>query len=194
MGAAAESVCSGRIRRADGAGRVRQSGTKTCAAFAVFHAKCLEFAPELDVAHSFHLVPSHRLRQVCTSTVQRSRLIQPDQRTLLFECMRGKQRHSGFLWSCPGFSITEVAVRSMFGTGRRLRQSRCVAFRMIWGVELAPETVRSQIGLAMSANIPPEESRRVNTKCWRQVAVTLCLLGRLGIVRLWLLSRQKSLS
>ena len=117
--------------------------------------------------------------------LQRSRLIQMDQRTLLFECLRGKQRHlrAGFLWSCPRFSITEVDFGGMFLEALQKLEKpeavKCVGFRAISGEELAPQAVRSQIGLAMSAILPPAESRRVSSKCWRQVPVTLSLLGGL---------------
>ena len=117
--------------------------------------------------------------------LQRSRLIQLDQRTLLFECLRGKQRHlrAGFLWSCPRFSITGVDFGGMFLEAlmklEKPEAVKCVAFRVISGEELAPQAVRSQIGLAMSEVLPPAESRRVSSKCWRQVPVTLSLLGGL---------------
>ena len=47
---------------------------------------------------------------------QCSRLTRLDERTMLFDCLRGKQRHlrAGFLWSCPRFSLTGVDFGGMF--------------------------------------------------------------------------------
>ena len=110
--------------------------------------------------------------------VQRSRLVQLDQRTMLFECVRGKQR------TCPRFSIAEsVDFGGMFLEALQKQSCpsliQCVAFRATSGEEIAPSAVRSVVGLAMSAVLPPEEACKVSSKCWRQVPVTLSLLGGL---------------
>ncbi|CAE7608114.1 unnamed protein product [Symbiodinium sp. CCMP2592] len=56
---------------------------------------------------------------------------------------------------------------------------KCVGFRVTSGEELKPQAVRSQVCLAMSSLLPPAESRRVSSKSWRQIPVTLSLLGGL---------------
>ena len=117
--------------------------------------------------------------------VQRSRRIQLDQRTMLFECVRGKQGRlrAGFLWSCPRFSITDCDFGGMFlealSRQDKPELKKCVAFRVTSGEELKPQAVRSQVCLAMSCLLPPAESRRVSSKSWRQIPVTLSLLAGL---------------
>ena len=95
-----------------------------------FMRKRLHFAPDISFARTFRPAKSgalgHGAKQApgggppeqecqvsgCVRFVhaQCTRLTRLDERTMLFDCLRGKQRHlrAGFLWSCPRFSLTGV--------------------------------------------------------------------------------------
>ena len=119
--------------------------------------------------------------------VQRSRLIRMDGYTMYFECTRGKQRslRAGFLWSAPRFGIAEDTDfgAAFVGAIEALpaKSSPCsVAFELGTGAELGPATIRSIVQLAMASLMYSGEVRKVSSKSWRELPVTLGFLAGLG--------------
>ena len=60
----------------------------------------------------------------------------------------------------------------------KLELKKCVGFRVTSGEELKPQAVR-QVCLARLSLLLPAESHRDSSKSWRQIPVTLSLLGGL---------------
>eukprot|EP00435_Cladocopium_sp_Y103_P062829 s1013_g24.t1 len=112
--------------------------------------------------------------------IQRSRLLQMTECSLIWECTRGKQRlrRCGFYWACPRYSTFDghdfgqafVNLPPTFGA---------IAFQLSDRVEIPHRVAKSQVALALTTEVAPEDLKRITSKSWRQLSVTWSFLSEL---------------
>ena len=115
--------------------------------------------------------PAHRLLKVTTHT-------------MVFECLRGKQRgrRAGFQWSCPR---SAASLDADFGDAfiRAIAQQplefASIAFHAETGQELSSAVCRTKVHNVLAGVLHPEDIALLSGKSWRQVGVTWGFLAKL---------------
>ena len=116
--------------------------------------------------------------------IQRSRLLKVTASTMLFECLRGKQRgrRAGFQWTCPRHAVTSDAD---FGeaffrvVAQQPFEFACIVFHVGTGQELPSAVCRTKVQHVLAGVLRQEDIALLSSKSWRQVGVTWSFLSRL---------------
>ena len=116
--------------------------------------------------------------------IQRSRLLKVTAHTMVFECLRGKQRgrRAGFQWSCPRAA---ASLDADFGDAfiRAIAQQplefASIAFHAETGQELPSAVCRTKVQHVLAGVLHPEDIALLSGKSWRQVGVTWGFLAKL---------------
>eukprot|EP00435_Cladocopium_sp_Y103_P050896 s279_g15.t1 len=116
--------------------------------------------------------------------IQRSRLLQMTQYSLIWECMRGKQRlrRCGFYWSCPRYSVFDGHdfSQAFVNVAETLPSDfAAIAFQLHDHAEIPHRVAKSQVALALAVEVEPDDLRRITSKSWRQLSVTWSFLSEL---------------
>eukprot|EP00435_Cladocopium_sp_Y103_P044163 s845_g12.t1 len=116
--------------------------------------------------------------------IQRSRLLQMIQYSMIWECMRGKQRlrRCGFYWSCPRYSVFDGHDfgQAFVNVAEALPSDfAAIAFQLCDHAEIPHRVAKSQVALALSDEVEPDDLRRITSKSWRQLSVTWSFLSEL---------------
>ena len=116
--------------------------------------------------------------------IQRSRLLQMTEYSLIWECMRGKQRlrRCGFYWACPRYSTFNGHDfgQAFVNVAETLPPTfAAIAFQISDRAEIPHRVAKSQVALALTTEVAPEDLKRITSKSWRQLSVTWSFLSEL---------------
>ena len=136
--------------------------------------------------------------------VQRSRLLHMTETSMVFECLRGKQRQRrcGFFWSCPRYSIfehTDFGYAFLQCVEDLPKDHACIAFELETLAEIPHRVAKSQVAQCLVHEVGSDDLRRITSKSWRQFSVTWAFLSKIDSTQVlalgnWIEATEKGAS